>query len=447
MGTSSPVAPGGFRERTSEAGIRSVLGIRYARLSGGERFAAPVAAAGQLDVDRLAGVPVFPQLRSRLAAAMGTGEPNPQAEDAFFLNVWAPANAIGAPVVVFVHGGAWMGGGGSNEWYDGSLLAAEGMVVVTVNYRLGPVAHLAPPDTPDLPLQDLALALAWVRENIGAFGGNPDEVTVAGQSAGAWYVHLLSLDPAARGLMRRVALLSMATRQPWTRERLGAVRDAAARLLHPQTMENAGIPDLLRAGAGALQETALPRPVGHAASGYLPSEAENIPGRFLDPAWCAQHRHVEEVLLSFTADETATFFFASDPERAVTHEMVEDWIAALDPGAVPPAAETRSRGPYERLVAISSWIQFQRFPTELHAAYRQRGLASELMELSMRSPLPGLMGGHCLDLPFWFGTRRAWADAPMLEGTDPEQFARQSLVLRRRLAGFVLGRPEPPPNG
>lgn len=447
MGTSSALAPGGLKERTNEAGIRSVLGIRYARLSHGKRFAAPVAADGQLDVGRLAEVPVFPQLPSRLAAAMGAGEPNPQSEEAFFLNVWAPEHAVGLPVMVFIHGGAWMSGGGSNEWYDGSLLATEGMAVVTVNYRIGPVAHLAPPGTPNRPLQDLALALAWVRDNIGVFGGNPDEVTLVGQSAGAWYAHLLSMDPRTHGMMRRVALLSMATREPWADGRLGEVRDAASRRLHPQTLGNAGIQDLLRAGAGALRETTGPRPLGHAASGYLPGEAVNIPEGFLDATWCARHVHVEEVLLSFTTHETGMFFFDSEEERSVTHEMVDDWILTLNPRDVPASPKSRSKDPYERLLGISSWIQFQRFPTELRAAYRERGLNSELVEISMRSAQPGVMSGHCFDLPFWFGTQDAWADAPMLEGITPERFTTESLSLRRGLARFVLGRRDRPLRG
>jgi para-nitrobenzyl esterase len=441
MGTSRSLAPGGIKARIDEAGIRSVLGIRYAQLSNGERFAAPVAASGQLEVGRLAEVPVFPQLPSRLAAAMGTGESNPQAEDAFFLNVWAPEDAVGLPVMVFVHGGAWMSGGGSNQWYDGSLLAAEGMVVVTVNYRIGPLAHLAPPGTLDRPLQDLALALEWVQENIHEFGGNSDEVTLAGQSAGAWYVHLLSLDPAARGLMRRVALLSMATREPWTGDWLGAVRDAAAKRLHPRTLANAEIQDLMQAGVGALQETAHPRPLGHAASGYLPSQAGNIPKDFLQVGWCAQNVHVREVLLSFTAQETGMFFFGSPQERSVTHEAVDAWAASLDEWDLPPGSgiPDRSKEPYERLVELSSWVQFQRFPTELAAAYSKKGLNSGLLRITVSSSQPGVLSGHCFDLPFWFGTFDAWADAPMLEGFEAGQFARESVRLRGRLARFVQG--------
>lgn len=335
-----------------------------------------------------------------------------------------------------------MSGGGSNEWYDGSLLAAENMVVVTVNYRIGPLAHLASPGTPDLPMQDLTLALEWVKKNIGVVGGNPDKVTLAGQSAGAWYVHLLSMDPDAKGLMRRIALLSTATREPWSRERLDTVRGAAARRLHPQTLENAKVDDLLKAGAGALQETAEPRPLGHAASGYLPSSTDSIPEDFLRAEWCAQNVHVNDILLSFTAQETGMFFFESPEEWSVTHEAVDAWAATLDEADLPPGVDLRDRSkdPYERLVEISSWVQFQRFPTELCAEYNERGLNSHLVRLSMRSPQYGVLSGHCFDLPYWFGTFEAWADAPMLQGVDPTQFATESVRLRHLLARFVQGR-------
>jgi para-nitrobenzyl esterase len=112
--------------------IREYLGIRYADLAGARRFAAPVALpAGarvvQCEADRLAEVPIFPQLRSRLADALGEGGlENPQREDAFYLNVWAPDGADRLPVLFFIHGGAWMSGGGAVRWYEGTHLAAQG---------------------------------------------------------------------------------------------------------------------------------------------------------------------------------------------------------------------------------------------------------------------------------------------------------------------------------
>jgi len=422
----------------NEGGVLAYRGIRYAALDGGTRFAAAVPASGQMDTARLAEVPVFPQLPSRLVPAMGTGAENPQAEDAFYLNVWAPDGAEQLPVLFFIHGGAWMTGGGSNEWYDGSRLSAQGLVVVTVNYRIGAVAHLAPVGAEHRPLQDLLLALQWVRDNIRGLGGDPDRVTVAGQSAGGWYGHLLSLLPEAKGLLHRVAHLSMGTRSPWEPDHAARVRAVAASQLAPATLASAPTPDLLRAGARGLAENAGSRPLGHAAAGYLPTAAPNIPEHFLDPEWAALHCHAEAVYMRFTADETGMFLFNSEPELRAGEAEADAFLASLSDDDRPPAQLT-GLSPYEQLVAASSWIQFQRFPTELAEAYLANSIPASLHVFSHRSALPGLLSGHCLDLPFQFGNRRAWVDAPMLDGLDDDEFEELAADLISDLSQFAAG--------
>ena len=138
-------------------------------------------------------------------------------EDCLYLNVWTPARATHArPVFVWFHGGNDIYGAGSD--YDGSRLTVEGgVVVVTVNYRLGPLGYLALPGlsahspdhtSGDYGLMDQVAALRWVRSNIASFGGNPNQVTVGGQSAGAWASCDLIASPAARGLFERAILES-----------------------------------------------------------------------------------------------------------------------------------------------------------------------------------------------------------------------------------------------
>ena len=138
-------------------------------------------------------------------------------ENCLFLNVWTPARRTHArPVFVWFHGGDDIYGAGSD--YNGSKLTVEGgVVVVTVNYRLGPLGYLALPalsaqspdhTSGDYGLMDQVAALRWVRANIAAFGGNPKQVTVGGQSAGAWAGCDLIASPAARGLFERAILES-----------------------------------------------------------------------------------------------------------------------------------------------------------------------------------------------------------------------------------------------
>jgi para-nitrobenzyl esterase len=138
----------------------------------------------------------------------------PMSEDCLFLNIWAPATHAkgGAPVMLWIHGGSFTSGSGSQNLYDGAALAARGVVVVTINYRLGRFGFFAHPaltaeagaaPTGNWGFMDQVAALKWVRANIRAFGGDPAKVTIFGESAGGGSVNTLMVMPAARGLFAR----------------------------------------------------------------------------------------------------------------------------------------------------------------------------------------------------------------------------------------------------
>ena len=149
-------------------------------------------------------------------------------EDCLALNVWTGASSAAErrPVLVYIHGGGYSGGAGDVLVYDGEALAARGVVVVTFNYRVGVFGFFAHPGltaeagheaSGNYGLLDQIAALGWVQRNIAAFGGDPQNVTVAGQSAGAGSVHLLTASPLARGLFQR----AIAQSGPWdVRQRL-----------------------------------------------------------------------------------------------------------------------------------------------------------------------------------------------------------------------------------
>ena len=139
---------------------------------------------------------------------------NQASEDCLYLNVWTPKPSAAAdlPVIVFIHGGAFTEGSGSIPVYDGTNLASTGLVVVTINYRLGVFGFLAHPDltaesahhaSGNYGFMDQIAALRWVRSNIRGFGGDPGRVTVWGQSAGAFSVGALLASPEAKGLFQR----------------------------------------------------------------------------------------------------------------------------------------------------------------------------------------------------------------------------------------------------
>lgn len=146
-------------------------------------------------------------------------------EDCLYLNVWTPALKPAAPlaVMVWIHGNGYARGSGSHRTYDGTALAEQGVVVVTINYRLGLAGFLAHPQlaaesehgsSGNYGLLDQLAALRWVQENIGAFGGDRSRVTVFGQSAGATCTHLLMASPLADGLFSQAILHSPGSMRP-----------------------------------------------------------------------------------------------------------------------------------------------------------------------------------------------------------------------------------------
>ncbi len=192
-----------------ENGVAVFRGVPYATAA---RFVPPQPVPAWLGVrDALRDGPIAPQGRSRLAHVMGDFE-RPQAEDCLALNIWTPAaDTEKRPVLVWIHGGAFSSGSGSIPWYSGERFAANGdVVVVSINYRLGALGFLCLPGVSpgNLGLRDQVAALGFVRDNIAAFGGDPSNVTVVGQSAGASSIAMLMTMPLARGLFRRAIMQS-----------------------------------------------------------------------------------------------------------------------------------------------------------------------------------------------------------------------------------------------
>lgn len=193
----------------AEAGVRVYRGIPYATPPVGElRWRAPVAHPPWKEVRDATefGTPCW---QSYITGLYSRG-PVPRSEDCLYLNVWTGAHAgEKRPVMVWIHGGGFSIGHGHLDWYDGTDAARDGMVTVSLNYRLGPLGFFAHPwlegedANGNQGLRDQIAALAWVRDNIAAFGGDPGNVTIFGESAGSSSVCYLQAAPAAKGLFHR----------------------------------------------------------------------------------------------------------------------------------------------------------------------------------------------------------------------------------------------------
>lgn len=204
----------------TRSGVTRFLGVPFAAAPvGSNRWRAPQPAAawqGVRDATHFAANCQQDVMGGNLGFNAWTPEyliEGPVSEDCLYLNIWVPAgtkNAAKLPVLYWIHGGGFMSGGTSVPVYDGAALAAQGVVVVSVNYRLGIYGFLAHPElakegdgsSGNYGLRDQIAGLEWVRKNIAVFGGDPAKVTISGQSAGSASVHDLILSPLAKGLFR-----------------------------------------------------------------------------------------------------------------------------------------------------------------------------------------------------------------------------------------------------
>lgn len=237
-------------------------GIPFAQPPTGERrFRAPQPPepwTGAREATRFS--PIAPQVAEMgmsMVGAMGAEsavEPRPMSEDCLYLNVWSPgADQEKRPIMVYIHGGAFTLGSASDPWYDGASFAAtHNIVVVSLNYRLGILGFISldgvteaeAGSTASCGLLDQVAALQWVRDNIAAFGGDPANVTVMGESAGAMSIAALLGMPAARGLFQRAILQSGAAGTLPTREQASRVAQALLAKLGLESAQHASLAEV-----------------------------------------------------------------------------------------------------------------------------------------------------------------------------------------------------------
>ena len=303
---------GGQIAGVADRGIRVFKGIPYAAPPVGLlRWKPPQPAApwtGTRDASRYGAE--CPQTQYQ-AGSIYVRPLGPQSEDCLYLNVWTPAQAGDKrPVLVWIHGGALTRGSSISDVRDGVPLASKGIVLVSINYRLGPLGYFAHPAlTAESPqrssgnygLLDQIAALQWVQKNIAAFGGDPARVTIGGESAGSWCVNALVASPLAKGLFIRAIGQSGGrfSRTPHLTEDRGSQISAEKVGLAFAKAVGAESPDALRGvAAERLVEVAM-RAQENIDGWVLPDEIRAIFER-------RAHNNVP-VIVGSTADEMTPF--------------------------------------------------------------------------------------------------------------------------------------------
>ncbi|HEY2193235.1 MAG TPA: carboxylesterase family protein [Actinomycetospora sp.] len=421
---------GAVRGRVHADGdVVEFLGLRYARAA---RFAPPEPEAPWEGVrDAVTPAPQCPQLASRMDAIAGPSDADllGRSEDCLTATVRAPRDAApgdGLPVLVWIHGGAYVIGAASLAWYDTARLVREGRVVtVSLGYRLGVLGWLRRDGVSpgNLGMLDLAAALHWIRDHVAAFGGDPDAVTLVGESAGAHAIACLMSVPRYRPLFARVILqsgqlgLGLGTERSAARV-AGYVQDALGEIAgsgaDPRTVD---VPTLLRVQKRAMVRHAGPGGVNSAPAFAPIAGVEPLVGVPADDPWVAAAHSGHPMIIGSTADEANTFIEIAPPLRRLSARL---------PTLVGLGSRVLTRRVFE--------APAQRLATRAAAA----GTTVSTYRFSWRAPDSGLGACHAIELPFLFGTRDAWRDAPMLAGAswddDVEPLGR---AMRRRWLEFA----------
>ncbi len=424
-------------------GVLSFKGIPYAAAPfGANRFAAPQPAMAWDGVrDALEYGPTCPKGPYPEVIEPLLLEPSIPGEDCLNLNVWTPGiDGATRPVLVWIHGGGFTNGSGAVSTYDGTRFARDGIVFVTINYRLGADGFLLLDDAPaNRGLLDQIAALRWVQENIAAFGGDHGTVTIAGESAGAMSVTTLLSMPAAEGLFQRAIAQSGAGQHVISPRAAQAVTAALAEQLGvPATVEGfSGVPldDLIAAqSALATAVAAMPDPAkwGEISRNLMLFEpvvdGAIVPAIPLERLQQGASSGVD-VLTGSNSDEHALFLVPSGATGFIDDGMLSLALGLLGADPEKVIATYREANPDASsgelmIAAVGDW--FFRIPAiRVAEARAANGADTFIYQFCWPSPqFDGRLGAcHALEIAFVFDNLDDPGCEPMMGPATPQSLA------------------------
>lgn len=448
----------------SDGAITAWLGVRYAAPPVGElRWRAPQPPqpwTEPLDADQVGPVcpqPVDPRIPIDLGAAQG--------DDCLTLNVWAPTHgdaggsAPAKPVMVWVHGGAYVLGSGAQPLYHGRELALGGdVIVVTVNYRLGALGFL------DLSsfgggserfdtnngLRDVLFALQWVQDNIAAFGGDPQRVTLFGESAGGGVVTTLLACPAAAGLFHRAIAQSSPATSVYDQNRGALIAEQFLAELGMATRDAARLPavpmEQIVAASQRLFNDVPRRAPGTLA--FVPIMDTDLVPDYPVAAARAGRTLPVPLIIGTNRHEAALFRWMKSPLMPITPHAIKDMFAAIaaeQPGLqIPTESEIgavyRGRGKKPGM-GLASDVGF-RMPSIWFAEGHNAVAPAYMYRFDWATPLlraVGLGGAHATELPFVWGNLVAGPKDPTFKLGGLATGKAVSARMRARWCSFAAG--------
>ena len=427
----------------TDSGLNRFYGIPYAAAPvGARRFRTPEPPAewsGVRDATRKG--PNAPQVNRTFPGLDATGfigEGWRAGDDYLCLNIWTADPKGKAPVMVFIHGGAFIAGTGDAPAYDGSGFARDGIVCVTINYRMG-IEGFLPLEGADtnLGLRDQIAALKWVKAHIASFGGDPDNVTVFGESAGAMSIANLLGSPCAKGLFRRAIIESGHGRMLHSRACMERVGTMLAELLAvPLTAQGFALRSLEEC-AKAVDAVSQPGVIADmreangldpafGLSKFLPVLGDDVIPVSTDAAIAAGAGAEVELLIGSNREEMNIYFVPPG-----ICDLNDAMMAKFLLGQVYPSAEEallayglgKGEKPGMALTAAMSDLVFRQPVRDFALAHRGR---THVYEFGWRSPaFHGRLGAcHALELPFVFDTLSTCSGSQGLVGeTAPQELA------------------------